>query len=115
MDSNRLDNLTYLIASLREKFPFGKDVDIAEITHSPEWCLEAMIRECGWRPIETAPKDGTKIIAFDKMMAEYFVAFFVSTGWIQEWRCDGVRGPEIDFDIFPTHWMPLPQPPAGSP
>lgn len=68
-----------------------------------------------WQPIDTAPKDGIKIIAFDKTMDEYFVAFFVSTGLIKEWQCDGVRGTDIDFDIFPTHWMPLPQPPAGSP
>ena len=117
MDDNRLDNLAYLIASLREKFPFEKDVDLAEITHSPEWCLEAMIRSCGWQLIETAPKY-TMLILCKAGFKPCCGMFDDDLGWIDfdpenegyrdSWICDG--------SIYePTHWMPLPPPPAGSP
>jgi len=45
MDEDRLDTLSNLIAELREVFPWDDDCDRAEIIHSPEWCLEAMIRQ----------------------------------------------------------------------
>jgi hypothetical protein len=45
-DEDRLEKLISLIATLRDKFHWGADVDLAEIVHSPEFCLEAMIREC---------------------------------------------------------------------
>lgn len=37
--------LSSLVADLRELFPWAGDTDIAEIVHSPEYCLEAMIRQ----------------------------------------------------------------------
>lgn len=118
MDDNRFDNLTYLIASLREKFPFGKDVDLAEIIHSPEWCLEAMIRECGWRPIETAPKNGESILLCRSGFIPLVGLFNESLGWVDFDEDDkSLRDLWIEegTEFAHTHWMPLPQPPAGSP
>lgn len=58
-----------------------------------------------WQPIETAPKDGTKILAFNKW-GEYGVA-----EWVESQQC-WFAG----YDDFtaPTHWMPLPEPPEDN-
>ena len=64
-----------------------------------------------WKPIETAPKDGTPLLAWD---GDVFVAYYdVSVNY---------RGQECKILIDkrrgewagsrPTHWMPLPQPPT---
>ncbi len=53
-----------------------------------------------WRPIETAPKDGTLVLTWDG--ERRYVAMY-DCGWYI-----GIeRGPNIE----PTHWMPLPEPP----
>lgn len=63
--------------------------------------------DSNWQPIETAPKDGTEIIAIDDR-GEYFVAFWheASEGWYF-----GLFD-EVDGKIKPTHWMPLPAAPT---
>ena len=56
-DENRVDALSNLVANLRDVFPFPSDVDLAEIVHSPEWCLEAMIRYCKLIPKRISSAD----------------------------------------------------------
>lgn len=62
--------------------------------------------EVGWRPIETAPKDGTDVL----LWAPHWKA--AATGWTfggdpwQGCRKDTVTKP-------PTHWQPLPSPPLA--
>jgi len=71
--------------------------------------------EDGWRPIETAPKDGTFIIVYYRMIGSPFG----NCHWIDvvRWASFG-GGPEawLDTDDLvscdPTHWRPLPPPPA---
>ena len=56
-----------------------------------------------WRPIEEAPKDGTKIICY----LPYGGGFIMQTYWLLDER-GGVwhaEGGECD----PTHFMPLPE------
>lgn len=57
-----------------------------------------------WQPIETAPRDGTRVLTFRRDFSEsYAVAWFGRGGWIP---VNGSAWPE------PTHWAPLPEPPA---
>ena len=65
-----------------------------------------------WQPIETAPKDGTKLLLCESVDENYiFVGSWSETRnpkWYgTNWYC-------VEYDAFnhaPTHWMPLPQPP----
>lgn len=61
-----------------------------------------------WQPIETAPKDGTEILAYGrKQDGAYFVAFEYG-----DWWCAGPWDEGwCELNHAPTHWMPLPEPP----
>ncbi len=58
-----------------------------------------------WQPIETARKDGTRLLVFDDSH-EYWIAYYSHN--YHQWI-----GPE-GF-VYPTHWMPLPAEPLPSP
>lgn len=64
-------------------------------------------RESGWQPIETAPKDGTRIWCWNGVGQ-------TDAAWINPYKdklylwCDNYRR---YISPLPTHWMPLPQPP----
>ena len=82
-----------------------------------------------WEIIETAPKDGTEILAWREdagvFIARYTSADTVLTereieeqGWTDEqlfaedwFAADFVAGCRMDGDLAPTHWMPLPKGP----
>ncbi len=87
------------------------------------------VRLTGWQPIETAPKDGTEVLAVfshdygyqDKptVYGPWTVSFWRGL-WVSSWDGQRVISSQSDFgtdyrdpDIEPTHWMPLPEPPAG--
>jgi len=58
-----------------------------------------------WRPIETAPKDGTEVLVY---CSGFYVSSFTSGSWYDP------GAPEFDIlgtGLEPTHWMPLPAPP----
>jgi hypothetical protein len=60
-----------------------------------------------WQPIETAPKDGTDVLAWD--------GDSVSLVW---WSVGAKKWAWGDFYLdapAPTHWMPLPPPPEDKP
>jgi hypothetical protein len=60
-----------------------------------------------WQPIETAPKDGTPVLAF---IGDGDGAAVL--GWsagCREWQDYNGSSPRYD----PTHWMPLPPPPPA--
>ncbi len=82
-----------------------------------------------WKPIDTAPKDGTKVLIWNS------VYDFCPIAWWGEkdgddsifygWNFEGGHSPccsceddfigwneDIDEGFMPTHWMPLPEPPA---
>ncbi len=65
-----------------------------------------------WQPIETAPRDGTRILLFQpeeisrgRVLHRAVLGHWVAcahSGWVS----DGLQHAE------PTHWMPLPEAPA---
>jgi hypothetical protein len=81
-----------------------------------------------WQPIETAPKDGKSILVHDNVAPGLAAGVAiecwagntdVAAWWENEdagsgrWICymDRPQDPELHFT--PTHWMPLPEPPAS--
>lgn len=59
-----------------------------------------------WQPIETAPRDGTRILAF----VPPYGAMTAHTDFFNgEWRCHSC----LNREAQPTHWMPLPDPPEA--
>lgn len=71
-----------------------------------------------WQPIETAPKDGTKLLLHvlgnhggNSIHVARWDAAYIGSGWGHRWihtdHWDGVSGK-------PTHWMPLPEPPTNA-
>ena len=66
--------------------------------------LSALKAENEWRDIETAPKDGTSVLAWIQHTNLPGAIYFSSGKWY--WVISG------GWAGFPTHWMPLPKPPA---
>lgn len=87
-----------------------------------------------WQPIETAPKDGTEILAVSEssctgVMLVRWIALqdFITTSEAEDFADQGmsessleepdwffadfVCGGRLSPDCYPTHWMPLPDPP----
>lgn len=60
-----------------------------------------------WQPIESAPRDAV-ILLFEPHEA----GGFCFVGW---WSVDLWRNTIDHLKQYPTHWMPLPEPPALSP
>jgi uncharacterized protein DUF551 len=60
-----------------------------------------------WQPIESAPKDGTRVLcSFCKGEAPE-VLYFSQGMWYSELEREG----QSSFIFQPSHWMPLPEPP----
>jgi hypothetical protein len=85
----------------------GHIADIAARMDPPE-------RSEGWQPIETAPKDGTRVDLCAKAWLPAFDRFesrrFPDCVWMKgDPMCN--RSPywlNLDKDWYPTHWIPLP-------
>lgn len=76
--------------------------------HGLWYYLEPLLAEREWQPIETAPKDGTKVMLYVGDCLEWITA-----PWYWDTR-DGLWKNTIGQYMetpFITHWMPLPQPP----
>lgn len=63
--------------------------------------LRAMMQD-HWQPIETAPKDGTRIIT-GRVGCECHCSYFHQTH--KEWWAEYADGPGWQ----PTHWKPMPE------
>ncbi len=63
-----------------------------------------------WRPIETAPKDGTWFLAYWPVLT--FEDRIQITRWLHG-DCRFVDASDFMDHIQPTHWQPLPTPPEA--
>jgi len=79
-----------------------------------------MMTEQTWQPIDTAPKDGSTILAVMIYREGGQYGGIHTIRWFEGWNgwvCSSVM---IAFDskadpsdaAYPSHWMPLPEPPA---
>jgi hypothetical protein len=74
-----------------------------------------------WQSIETAPKDGTKILAWNGATLTTVYWYTFSGEWLSEeqrrmggyWELECPGGHAEDIDWEPTHWMDLPAPPIS--
>ena len=75
-------------------------------------CLQQAL-DMRWKPIESAPKDGTKVLVYRPIFVDRYITE-IGIDWWDKW--DGA--PEgcwmkSRVDVQPTHWMPLPKPMEG--
>ena len=58
-----------------------------------------------WKPIETAPHDWSLVLLWDG--SDVTVGKFLN--------CDDIEWIDVlnGFEVLPTHWMPMPEPPKG--
>ena len=124
-------------AEIREpnKWTFNR----AETAHADRATLlrllsEERARRVEWQPIETAPKDGTQILACAQLSEHLTAAIISSQGHLPDlsivrWdnreqdfiaMADGYMSIQSQGDMwttyhepYVTHWMPLPTPPAA--
>lgn len=70
-----------------------------------------------WRPIETAPRDGTAILiaggtySYDIYADETFNSVTIAYWYGNHWRGEDRQAHDEWYTHDPTHWMPLPEPP----
>jgi hypothetical protein len=66
-----------------------------------------------WRPIETAPRDGSKFLATDGV--RYSDARWPTGMACGRWEGNGDSARWVGSTLWPspTHWMPLPDPPEA--
>lgn len=100
----------------------------AEKMHATVDALDALLAAVTWRPIESAPKDGTNVLLRVGKVDAGFVGMAVQIGrWVpgdpiirkgprgrSMWRYQRSASANFDECHQPTHWLPLPSPPARS-
>lgn len=86
-----------------------KSREAANALFDKGYLVKPISHETGWQPIDTAPKDGRHVLLY----CDYYgVGRCAWESWRGVWRSDDPNH-GIGFP-HPTHWMPLPEAPAGS-
>lgn len=70
-----------------------------------------------WKPIESAPKDGTRFLAFWSGDYGTYTTRYHSWGESKFYNAGGrfiADCQQVPVNRCPTHWMPLPAPPKES-
>lgn len=82
-----------------------------------------------WQPIETAPMDGTEVLAWRGDCGVFISSYTCpaelpisqdeidrtdeATLFAKDWFTQWPDGTRLEGSEMPTHWMPLPEPPAA--
>lgn len=90
----------------------------------------SVVTEYQWKPIESAPKDGTEILGWRDDCGVFVVRYcsaedFLSQREMENWSddlrqsldwfcADFAHGERLEGDLIPTHWKPLPAGPVKS-
>lgn len=91
--------------SKQEELAFCNEFQLAEVSYNAGWeeALAWKSSQDDWRPIKTAPKDGSYILLLD--------SDYVVTGhWWEPYNC---WAPKVLCIDKPTHWIPLLPPPQS--
>jgi hypothetical protein len=92
-------------------------VPTSEVILSLVAMVEASEAQLRWRPISTAPKDGESFLSFRAPAGPVAVTQAYDFPEGEMWRVSGLAfrpdlRPDVARSVMPTHWMPLPPPPA---
>lgn len=122
-DATEITNIVFSALSDRKGFDQWFDqIDDelqAEIkTEIAEAIAALRAQPAGWRPIESAPKDGTLLLLWESYEDEPFIGRWhdFRSRWIASTAHYNTDGDACVIDTVcsegVTHWMPLPPPPA---
>lgn len=85
------------------------------------YATERAFAEQGWQPIETAPKDGTRIVVIYRTLPDGYAAHFDGRAFVAFHEGVTASGYDLGWALFPgfggvpdkclSHWMPLPEAP----
>lgn len=88
---------------------------LSERLASLGWEIVCLLIEDEWKPIESAPKDGTRILLWDgefmAVAAWQKLDCSADYGWVKGTVWDGNLS-DLECEVVnPTHWKPEPAPP----
>lgn len=103
-----------LLASIARSYGAGERPDNA-IENALRLIAEARKAE-EWQGIETAPKDGTHMLA-SAIGGMYIFLWVKDTDFVsgrrEGWTCGDQNIEGLYYRVWPTHWRPLPAPPEA--
>ena len=85
----------------------------AEVERLNELAQDPYRLSRGWQPMETAPKDGTVVLCWDEFKECDLMWYGIIQQWNEPKDILGWMYVATNTECHPTHWMPLPKPPAA--
>ena len=103
--------MTHIVACCEQPplDPFSPSSNAVPHTATPSSAGTVSVEAEGWQPIETAPRDGTWFFACIKDAGPYKPRLVHFADAYDRYPINDVGG---CWSRAPTHWMPLPEPPA---
>ncbi len=111
MTTPTLADVQGAIAAMDAQCAAPTGMDFSELQESLDEAANLAIAYCrsaGWRPIESAPVDGTSVIVSNGA-AVGEARFWGGSGWF--WEGSSPTDAHDGAVFHPTHWQPLPAPP----
>jgi len=108
----------YAVAFCRfELSKIANEVDMGDMSRCKHGDFVGYCSKCNavnWQPIETAPRDGTRILGwyngvYERNIGEYVVVFYSAIPYRTWFDSTG-----MPIDGAPDKWMPLPPPPEAT-